>query len=529
MHIKSMKLSQFRGFTDLTLQNIPPVKLVMLIGPNGTGKSSIFDALLTWSGAYTSNLNWDPTFHNKQSSPQPRQWNQSIEKVELHEGNPPGPDAWKKLCYFRSAYRNEAEFSQGNLGALPDLAARRFTRTIENDAAVSANYRRLIMQTIRDVWGSGTGRDRSLEQYANAVVEKVNASLSRVLPHLRMESLGDPGADKGNFYFTKGISKLYLFKNLSGGEKAVFDMLIDLITKSSYFDDSIICIDEPESHVNPAVHGPLLAELLQQTPERSQLWIATHAIGMLRHARDLESRTPGTVAFINFEADFDQPVIIGPTKMDRPTWQRSLHVALDDLSALVAPRRIVICEGGTGERFLDDGLDSEIFGSIFGPAEPDTQFFSAGSHAETEKTRNILATLAKGVLPGLEVRRLIDRDDRSDAEVAEARRQGNRVLTKRNLESYLFSDEVLRALATKSGVPDAADELIGVRDNAIKTKRGRPDDFKNVAGETYRACKDKLGLISSGNNTKAFMRDTLAPLIHEGTETFQQLHCDIFG
>jgi len=29
--------------------------------------------------------------------------------------------------------------------------------------------------------------------------------------------------------------------------------LIDLITKLPYFDDSIVCIDEPESHVNPGV------------------------------------------------------------------------------------------------------------------------------------------------------------------------------------------------------------------------------------------------------------------------------------
>jgi hypothetical protein len=149
------------------------------------------------------------------------------------------------------------------------------------------------MLTIKDVWGNGAGRDITLEQYAGQVEKGVNASLSRVLPHLSLESLGDPSAGSGNFYFSKGASKKYLFKNLSGGEKAVFDLLIDLIAKAPYFDDSLLCIDEPESHINPAVQGVLLQELVKLTPAKSQLLVATHSIGMLRQARDIERAAPG--------------------------------------------------------------------------------------------------------------------------------------------------------------------------------------------------------------------------------------------
>ncbi len=531
MHLKSLKLKDFRGFSDLTLTGIPPgARLVMLIGPNGTGKSSLFDALLIWSGANSVGMNWDRTFHLKQSSTQQHDsWKRSVELVELHEGPPASVEGWRKLCYFRSAYRNEADFNQGDLGALPDLSERRFHRTIENDAAVSANYRRLVMQTIRDVWGAGPGRQVSLADYADAVVRKVNDSLARVLPHLKMESLGDPASDTGNFYFSKGISRQYRFKNLSGGEKAVFDLLIDLITKASYFDDSIICIDEPESHVNPAVHGILLRELLKLTPLKSQLWIATHAIGMLRCARDIEAQAPGTVAFINFEANFDEPVVLRPTTVDRPTWRRSLAIALDDLAALVSPKRVVVCEGGAGDRFTEDGLDCQIYDRIFNEGEPDTQFFSAGSHSDTERTRGILVTLAGTVLPGLEVKRLIDRDDRSDAEVEIERKKGHRVLTRRNLESYLFGDEILRLLCASLGKLEIADTLIEMRTAAIATKGGPADDFKVVAGEVYVACKRQLGLNKSGNTTKAFMLEMLAPLVTTQTETFRQLRQDVFG
>jgi predicted ATPase len=529
MHLKSLRVEDFRGFSNLTLADVPASsRLVMLIGPNGTGKSSVFDALLVWSGARGGiGISWDQSFHVKQSGATWTNWSQTVKEVTFHEGEPTSEVGWKKLCYFRSAYRNEADFSQGNLGVLPDLAERRFHRTIENDASVSVNYRRLIMQTIKDVWGTGGGRKVSLEEYADRVVKKVNDSLARVLPHLSMESLGDPAADTGNFYFTKGVSRRYLFKNLSGGEKAVFDMLIDLIVKMAYFDDSILCIDEPESHVNPAVQGALLRELLKLTPARSQLWIATHAIGMLRCARDIEASTPGSVSFINFEADFDKPVVLKPTRMDRPTWQRALAIALDDLAALVSPKRIVICEGGSG-RFANDALDGQVYGQIFGGSEPDTQFFSAGSHHDTEKSRGVLVTLANTVLPGLVVKRLIDRDDRSDAEVEAERGKGTLVLSRRNLESYLFGDEILRALCTKSGKPEVCDALIKIRDDTIAQKGGAANDLKAAAGETYVAAKRQLALESPGNDTKAFMRDTLAALVIDGTETYRVLRSDIF-
>ena len=45
MKIKSLQLKNFKRFTDLTLQDIPDnAKLVLLIGSNGSGKSSVFDA-----------------------------------------------------------------------------------------------------------------------------------------------------------------------------------------------------------------------------------------------------------------------------------------------------------------------------------------------------------------------------------------------------------------------------------------------------------------------------------------------------
>ena len=46
MRIKSVRLRNYKRFTDLTIAKIPPeARLVVLVGPNGTGKSSVFDLL----------------------------------------------------------------------------------------------------------------------------------------------------------------------------------------------------------------------------------------------------------------------------------------------------------------------------------------------------------------------------------------------------------------------------------------------------------------------------------------------------
>ena len=121
--------------------------------------------------------------------------------------------------------------------------------------------------------------------------------------------------------------KSFSYQNLSGGEKAAFDLLLDMVVKRRSFDDTVFVIDEPEAHMGTRLQGALLEELYRLIPDNS-MWIATHSIGMMRKARELYEAHPGEVIFLDFEGqNFDEPVNLHPIAPTRAFWERVLRVA----------------------------------------------------------------------------------------------------------------------------------------------------------------------------------------------------------
>ena len=49
MKIKTIKIKGFKRFTDLIITDIPEsARLVILVGPNGSGKTSLFESFNYW-------------------------------------------------------------------------------------------------------------------------------------------------------------------------------------------------------------------------------------------------------------------------------------------------------------------------------------------------------------------------------------------------------------------------------------------------------------------------------------------------
>jgi len=533
MKIKSITLKDFRRFTNLKIQNIPQTaKLIIMAGPNGCGKSSVFDGLKSrYHFDKRSNYSWSSDYHNKYGSDTSQRISQLV-NVEFHT-LPTTLEEVAKSFYFRTAYRNESHFKLNNLSSVgAQVDEHRFDNMTQNDTVVARNYQRIVSQIIEEILVNYDG-SLSVTEFREYILGDIKQSLSRIFPDLDLQALGKPLED-GTFRFKKGVSDQFEYQNLSGGEKAVFDLILDLVLKIKDFKNTIFCIDEPELHINSRIQGLLLEEMYNLIGDNSQLWLATHSIGMMRKAMDLEKDNPGTVVFLDFDNyNFDESIIIEPALISRSLWESMLNVAIADLAELITPSQIVICEGVVGKARPSDNVahDAKCLNKIFSKEFPDTKFIAGGNCHEVKSDKHALIGTIEAMARGVKIIRVIDRDDRSQDEIDELNTNGIEVLTRRHLESYLFDDEVLDALCDKQGQAEKKEQLKLEKKMALATNKinGNPDDdVKSVSGTIYNVAKKLLNLSKPGNDAKEFMRSTLSPLLTSDMQVYKDLKQDIF-
>lgn len=530
MRVSSIELGKFRRFASLKIKDIPSTaKLVVLAGPNGSGKSSLFDAFLV-RYRQESSLGWnnDEKYYNRVDDSSANQSNEIV--IQTHGGQ----SLKRGTVYVRTAYRHDPEFALKSLvrqGAILDTL--HLNKLNEADKTVATNYGRLASRAMEDVFVNEAA-STTMGIYRDKLIGEVREPMKRLFPDLIFVGIGNP-LDQGSFHFDKGTTKNFDYRNLSGGEKAAFDLILDLVVKRKDYVDTIYCIDEPETHMNTRVQGALLGELLGLLPGESQLWIASHSIGMMRKARELYDADPSSVVFLDFGGrDFDKTTIITPEKPTRAFWESVLHVALDDLATLVAPRQVVICEGSPLGPVSGKNVehDARVYSTIFADELPDVSFISAGSASQVAGDFLALATALPKVAAGMKVTRLIDLDDHAPTDVAAYKQQGVTVLSRRHLEAYLFDDEVLTALCNSVGKPEDVSEVLAVKQRAIAdsiTRGNPPDDIKSAAGNIYTETKRILGLTQVGNDRHAFARNVLAHLVEPSMAVYAQLKHNIFG
>lgn len=512
MKIRSIHLKDFKRFVDLTIEDIPnTAKLVILVGPSGSGKSSLFEAINVWGKDY-NNSRYDPEYYKRDAQPMNSRSQEHFGNlgVTINADNP--PSNLGEACYIRSAYRHTPQFSISNMVKIDEseywryYGERNFSMP---DSEVERNYQRVYWQIMKEVFNP---EERTNTDIREQVIGLVRDSLQSIFPNLRLHSLDDPEG-KGTFYFEKGDAKKYNYVNLSGGEKAAFDLLLDFIVRREYYLNAAMCIDEPEGHMGLSAQGKLLEVLYKLIPERSQLWLGTHSIGILRASKKILEENPGTVVFLDFSGhDFDQKVEIIPiTKPDRELWQKLHESVLEDLSGLLAPEKIIVCESDPNRA----AFDARCYNKIFAKNHPDALFVSAGSKSELNKIIPVL----QDVIQKAEIFVVRDRDGLLDERRNELIQEGIRVLNRRSIEDYLIDHEVLDKLADDKGL-DACQlqELKDINGNNAKAR----------VGQIYQKISNGYRLIV-GDDREEFLSDVLAPLFTEEMAVYRELENDIFG
>lgn len=530
MKICTVYLDNYRRFTDLTIKDIPATaKLVVLVGPNGCGKTSLFDAFKTWylNQAFSESLN---DYYCKKDITDKRTSRELVclgFRTSFQEFT---PENYRRTFYFRTAYRNSPEITVSELHSIQSpLEDFDMRSMIQNDATVNENYQRLVSATLSEFFDVKNNNEL-VSSLREKMFNKLREPLHRLFPDLYLKELGLV-TKQANFYFEKGITKKYGYENLSSGEKAAFDLLLDFVLKLQFFNDTVFCIDEPETHIHTSLQAKLLSELFALVPDNSQLWIATHSFGMMKEAKRLSETHPGEVVFLNFDGyNFDEPVTITPSTCDSILWNKILEITLDDFAPFVAPEIVVFCEGTTtGGRRSD--FDARCYSAIFGITHSNTFFYSLGGCEDITRKGERVSNLIKGISPNTKTIKIIDRDDRSKENIDDLKLQGINVLSRRNIESFLLDDEVLKKWCISVGKPEKESELLAIKQQALKDSIGRnnpPDDLKSASNDICAKCKNALGVTGCGNNGEMIMRDTLAKLITPDMAVYQELEKDIF-
>jgi hypothetical protein len=523
MRIKKLNLLKFKRFDNLTIDlGEEPKKVVAMVGPNGCGKSSVFDAFEEKQRDYKStNFNPSPSFLSKilQGLNILPIYNRA-ESVKIYKKD--GSETFdKKSFYIRTSYRFTPRLNVTEMRQQPDVFndASRPGCSTELDGRFRENYERMISIAWDEFWkddsNGKTGKNTREE-----LVGKINEIIGRILD-VKISNLGNVIEGKGQLYFEKGTSKDFPYESLSAGEKEVIDIITDLIVKAREYNDTVFCIDEPELHLNTAIQRKLLIEIEKLIPDSCQLWIATHSIGFLRALQvDLKDE----VSVLNFtENNFDGEVILTPIKLTRHNWQKLFQTALEDITGLLAPERIIYCEGrkepdGNGN---EQGLDADIYNSIFSETRHETLFVSSGGNTELDKNASIaLAILSKAFLD-VKMLLLKDRDinGNGSSTTLEQREQWlaedpkmRRMLKRREIENYLFDFEIISKLYP-SITKENYDEIVDDIEN---------NDVKSKTGELMRIC----GVLTGMN--QAEFKKHLSQAIIPSTGLYKELDEVIF-
>ena len=456
MYIKKLQLQNFKRFTDLTIDLCPNgeevPKLVLLIGQNGCGKSSIFDAFSVKNTIFSDKIKLirDRTRIRRMRISISDRFDR--EKTEEFNKNLEA----NYVSYFNKQLKEDVDIF-GNTPNNPNNNPN-FTIKIgdENylDKSYISNFKFYGRTAFRyvpqiDVWGLGNARieqdkrmleeekdifegnvDNLFDSFLKALEtqnlsiiqdyqKKINEGFSSIFGteaiSLKYKSQYSPitTVSPVRFTFSKGECEEIDYSLLSAGEKMVFVILFDLYNNVLKLRDTVIYYDELDLHLNTAIQYNLLKEITENWIDDScQFWTASHSLGFIDYAREYEKG-----AIIDFDSlDFDQQQTLEPKKVDNLDIY-DIAIPKRIIGDILKDKKIILCENKNAEFYNNLGIDKCVF------------------VAEKDKD-TIIKNLANSNFYGL-----IDRDYLADFEKNELQKNRLRVLNYYTFENYLYHPE----------------------------------------------------------------------------------------
>jgi len=336
MRIKSLELKNFKRFTDLTISDIPETaKLVLLIGSNGSGKSSVFDAFAATNSLLNRTLVGQPLPPNKfivvqtvlingvevsffQTDYYRKIKSEAINvKIEFNndrevkiEGDlfiGENINKTSNLFYGRSSYRQVPKLTRtkSGLGSTSDFETDgdRPKSMIDRDERFENDIEIVSVQIFREIFREPKSASDIIDKYIkplNKAFESIFGSSSET--SLKIIEIIQPLNNQiAQITFKKGDFEFH-YNFLSAGEKEIFNIVFNLLVRKNQYQDTIYFIDEMDVHLNTQLQYNLIKEITENwIPENSQLWTASHSLGFIEYANESENAVIFDFDDLNFD------------------------------------------------------------------------------------------------------------------------------------------------------------------------------------------------------------------------------------
>jgi len=459
MKISKIHLTNFKRFTDLLIDNIPSTaKLVLLIGSNGSGKTSLFDAFGFIDSAIKRDIGTDETFWSYFRKKTDVSVSVSMKldnntEFTVSNTNFRQPELSNTAFYGRTSFRQIPRLTRTSLGQggifdfQNDSDRPRFF--IERDNRFENDIEKITEVILKDFFRS----QKSNEQIRQKYINPINTALKNIFgvgngTKLQLIEIIPPLEGKvAQITFRKGESEIH-YDYLSAGEKEVFNLLINLLSRGSLYQDTIYFLDEIDLHLNTKLQFRLLKEITENwIPKNCQLWTATHSLGFIEYAKQTD-----IASIIDFDdLDFDLPRILSPEPKDNPEIYE-IAVGKEFLPALFQQMNIYFVENKDKDYYATVGIANTVFVS--------------------ENNRNnvyhkVRTTNYKGI---------VDRDFLSDDDIVQIRQNypNLTILDYYSIENYLYHPDNLLEYYNSKGVAFDREDYIT-----------QLTDAKNQAKDTF--------------------------------------------
>ncbi len=242
---------------------------------------------------------------------------------------------------------------------------------------------------------------------------------------------------------------------LSSGERELFTVFVNLFRIREF--PSVVLYDEPERHLNPGLEARIIPAL-DKLQTRNQIWIATHA-------PELVSSVPmdQIIALPRLGAGTAPVRFVNGTKTDR---YRLFEAIGAKVGLQLSANRVVFVEGKNAH------ADKRILERLVGPRLPGVVFVACGPSSDVMGAGTRGALLLEQASKDTSFMMVLDRDYRDEDQFGDLEKRLNgRALVWRvhEMENLLLDPVCLHAVLANSGLEgtfpaesDVGNALLGV-------------------------------------------------------------------